>query len=145
MGQAFLPSVWATRLSLDPAQPAGVTSPAHVTVYLNLEWGRESLESLDVAGDDYEPAFPATGRVIRVEPPDDLFAEFEMTDQVDLERLRSLLREVRGPARLANDPSAYAQEWMRLEDLDAERPTLVPQRVWSWCRTKDRPTRQRSS
>lgn len=119
--------------------------PAHVTVYPNLEWARESLESLDVAGDGYEPVFTATGRVIRVEPSDELFAELEMTEQVDHERLRYLLRGVRGPAHLANDPAAYAQEWIRLDDLDAQRPPLVPQRVWLWYRSKVRPATQRSS
>jgi hypothetical protein len=112
--------------------------PIHVTVYPNLDWARESLESLDVAGDGYELAIMATGRVVKVEPSDDLFATFEVTEQVDLERLHTLLREVRGPAHLANNPTAYAQEWIRVEDLDAERPPFVPLRVWTWYRSKVR-------
>jgi len=55
--------------------------PADVTVYPNLDWARESLESLDVAGDGYEPAFTATGQVVQVSPSDDLFATFEVTVQ----------------------------------------------------------------
>lgn len=38
----------------------------------------------------------------------DLFAKFEVTEQVDLKRLQTLLRDVRGPSQLADNPSAYA-------------------------------------
>ena len=113
--------------------------PSSVVVYPHLDWARESLENLDVAGDGYELAFTATGHVVKVEPTENLFAEFEVTDQIDLERLKTLLQRVRGPAHLANDPSAYAQEWMRREDLDAQRPPIL-QRVWAWCRSRGRTT-----
>jgi len=110
--------------------------PTSVTVYQDLEWARGSLESLDVGGDGGEPAFTATGRVIRVEPSADLFATFEVTEQVDLERLQALLRQVRGPAELADHPSAYAQEWSRQEELDAQRPRFFLERLWSWYRRR---------
>lgn len=112
--------------------------PSHVTVYRSLEWARESLESLDVLGDGHEAAFRATGQFIRVEPSEDLFAAFEMTEQVDLERLTALLRQVRGSAHLADGPRAYAQEWIRQEYLDAERSPVVPEPVWSWYRRRIR-------
>lgn len=111
--------------------------PAHVTVYPNLDWARESLESLDVSGDGCESAFTVTGRVVQVAPSGDLFASFEVTEQVAIERLRDLLRVVRGP-HLADDPLAYAHEWMRLDELDAQRPPLVPYRLWTWYRSKVR-------
>lgn len=110
--------------------------PTSVTVYSNLEWARGSLESLDVGGDGGEPAFTVTGRIVRVEPSADLFATFKVTEQVDLDRLQALLRQVRGPAALADDPPAYAQEWTRLEELDAHRPPFFPERLWSWYRRR---------
>lgn len=119
--------------------------PAHVTVYPDLDGARESLESLDVTGDGYEPAFTATGQVIRLAPSEHLFATFEVTEQVDPERLQDLLRSARGPSHLADDPSAYAEEWMRLDELDAQRPPFVPQRVWSWYRSKRSASRKRGS
>lgn len=110
----------------------GSPSPAHVTVYPSIEWAGESLESLDVLGGGHEPAFLATGQVVRVEPSDCLFATLELTDQIDLERLRALLKLVRGPGHLAEDPIRYATEWLRLDDLDARRPPVLPERIWSW-------------
>ncbi len=111
--------------------------PTSVIVYPNLDWARGSLDSLDVAGGGYELAFTATGQIVQVAPSDDLFARFEVTEQVGLNGFRPY-SGLQGPAHLADDPSAYAQEWMRLEDLDAERPPFVPQRVWSWYRSKVR-------
>ena len=67
---------------------------AHVVIYPNIEWARESLESLDVLGDGQEPAFTATGQVVRIEPSRRLFATLEPTEQHDLGRLRALLRQV---------------------------------------------------
>jgi hypothetical protein len=110
--------------------------PTSVTVYPDLEWARGSLESLDVGGDGGEPAFTVTGQIIRIEPSADLFARFEVTQQVDLKRLQALLRQVKGPAELADDPSAYAREWTRVEELDAQRPPFLPERVWSWYRRR---------
>ena len=51
--------------------------PQSVVVCRNLGWARESLESLDVVGNGYEPVFTATGRVVKVEPSDGLFARLE--------------------------------------------------------------------
>jgi len=110
--------------------------PTVVIVYPDLAWARESLESLDVAGGGSELAFTATGRVLQVEPSKDLFASWQETDEVELERLRNLLRSVPGPKHLASDPVSYAREWTRLDDREAERPPFVPQRVWSWYRSK---------
>ncbi|HEX8507913.1 MAG TPA: hypothetical protein VF635_00225, partial [Propionibacteriaceae bacterium] len=70
--------------------------PTAVIVYPNREWARESLESLDVGGEGGELAFTAAGQVIRLEPSADLFASFEVTEQVDLARLRQLLQQVDG-------------------------------------------------
>ena len=102
-----------------------------VTVYENLESVCGLVESLDVT-DDSQLAFTVTGRVVRLLPSTDIFADAQLTDEVDLERLRSLLRQARGPADLADDPVAYAREWRRLDCLDSNRPPFVPQRVWSW-------------
>ena len=125
---------------VDPDQEAilvfDLLEPAQVVVYPDLDWARGSLESLDVAGDGSESAFMVTGRVVQVEPSDDLFALFTVSEQVDLKRLQDLLRAVRGPAYLADDPAAYAQEWLRLDELDAQRPPFVPQRIWAWYRDK---------
>ena len=110
--------------------------PTVVIVYPDLAWARESLESLDVTGGGSELAFTATGRVLRVEPSTDLFASWQETDEVDLERLEVLLRSVPGPTHLASDPISYAREWTRLDDREAERPPFVPQRVWSWYRSR---------
>ena len=70
--------------------------------------------------------------VVQVQASDDLFALFTVWEQVDLQRLQELLRAVRDPAHLADDPAADAQEWLRLDELDARRPPFVPQRVWAW-------------
>jgi hypothetical protein len=110
--------------------------PSAVIVYPDLAWARKSLESLDVAGDGSELAFTATGRVLRVEPSTDLFASWQETEEVDLERPETLLRSVPGPTHLASDPVSYAREWIRLDDREAERPPFVPRRFWSWYRSR---------
>lgn len=103
----------------------------HVTVHDNLESVRWLVESLDVA-DGSQLAFTVRGRVVRLLPTDDVFANAQLTDEVDLERLRGLLSRAQGPAHLADDPVAYAREWRRLDYLESDRPPFVPQRVWSW-------------
>jgi hypothetical protein len=117
-------------------------APPLVTVYDSLESVRGLLESLDVDDDGSQPAFITEGRVVRLLPSSSVFADAQPTDEVDLERLRRLLREARGPAQFAEDPVGYAQEWRRLDELEAERPPFVPERVWSWYSGKFR-ARQR--
>jgi hypothetical protein len=106
-----------------------------VTVHDSLGSVRGLVESLDVAAGS-QVAFTAEGRVVLLLPSDDVFAEARLTEEVDVERLRALLRQVRGPAHLADDPAAYAREWRRLDHLDSGRPPFVPQRLWSWCSTR---------
>lgn len=103
----------------------------HVTVYDNLESVRRLVESLDVA-DGADLAFTAGGRVVRLLPSGDVFVDAQLTEEIDLERLRNLLRHAQGPAHLADDPVAYAREWRRLDYLESDRPPFVPERVWSW-------------
>jgi len=102
-------------------------------IYPDLEWASESLESLGVASLRKE-GFTETGQVVLISESDDLFAIFELTDVFELDSLRSLLRDLNGPAHLADDPAAYAQGWLRLDALDARRPPFVPTRVWDWYR-----------
>ena len=108
-----------------------------VTIYDNLESARGLVESLDVA-DGSQLAFTVGGRVVRLLPSGDVFADAQLTEEVDLERLLSLLRQARGPAHLADDPVAYAREWRRLDYLESDRPPFVSQRVWSWYSTRFR-------
>jgi len=108
-----------------------------VTVYDNLESVRRLVESLDVA-DGSQLAFTVGGHVVCLIPSDDVFADAQLTEEVDPEHLRNLLRQARGPAYLADDPTAYAREWRRLDYLESDRPPFVPQRVWSWYSTRFR-------
>lgn len=108
-----------------------------VTVHDDLESVRRLVESLDVAAGSMI-AFTHDGRLVRLLPTDDLFAQAELTGDVDPERLRALLRTASGPAHLADDPVAYAWEWRRLDHLKSRRPPFVPSRVWSWYSTRFR-------
>ena len=94
--------------------------PTLLMIYRSAEGARESLESLDVA--EGQAAFTADGRVVDVRPTDGLFAQLVITKRRNLPRLRSLLKEVRGPAHLAEDPMAYAVEWLRIDEVAAEKP-----------------------
>ena len=94
--------------------------PTLLMVYRSVEGARESVESLDVA--EGQAAFTADGHVVDVRRTDDLFAQLVITERRDLPRLRSLLKEVRGPAHLAEDPMAYAAEWLRIDEVAAEKP-----------------------
>lgn len=58
---------------------------AHLTVYENLESARWLVESLDVADDGSQVAFTTAGRVVRLLPSGDVFADVQLTDEVDLE------------------------------------------------------------
>jgi hypothetical protein len=107
--------------------------PPQVVIYPDLEWASASLESLDVAS-LREEGFTETGQVVLISESEDLFANFQLTDAFRLDSLRSLLRDLNGPTQLAEDPAAYAQEWLRLDALDARRPPFVPTRLWDWYR-----------
>ena len=106
--------------------------PSTVVIYPDLDWARESLESQDAAGNGYEPAFTETGQVVDLAPTDDLFATLNLREQVDVVRLQGLLEKVHGPAHLANDPPAYAREWLRLDDLKSQQPPLTLRRLSAW-------------
>ena len=56
----------------------------------------------------------------------------ELTEPYDLTRLKSLLRQVRGPSQLADDPAAYALEWRRIDDIEARWPSVLPNFVSRW-------------
>jgi hypothetical protein len=105
--------------------------PSHVEIYPSVDWARESFESQDVAAYQ-EQTFTETGQVFRVSESDDLFATFVPTDRVELDLLKKRLRDAEGPQHLADNPAAYAAEWLRLDDLDARRPPFVPVRLWDW-------------
>ncbi len=109
--------------------------PSRVLIYRDLDWARGLLEGLDAAT-FREQGFTAAGQVVMVAATADLFARFELTDRVDLEQLKNLLRRVDGPQQLADDPAAYAEEWLRLDDLDARRPPFVPRRLCDWYRER---------
>ena len=112
-----------------------------MTVHDNLESVTRLVESLDVA-DGSQLAFTVGGRIVRLLPTSDVFANAQLTAEVDLERLRSLLRHARGPTHLADDPVAYAQEWTprhgarrfaghiqewrRSDYLESHRPPVAP-------------------
>jgi hypothetical protein len=100
------------------------SNPPVVDIYEDLEQARGSFESMDVPS--VSEAFLETGQVVTVVPSDDIFATFHPTERFELERLQSLLRRVAGPTHLADDPSAYAREWLRTDDLDSRRPPFIP-------------------
>jgi hypothetical protein len=102
--------------------------PGLVMVYRDLEDAQASLESLDVG--ERPRAFMEDGQVVRVTATDELFADWQLTDRLESELLRTMLQGVAGPAHLAGDPAAYAKEWLRQDDLDSRRPPLVPHWLW---------------
>lgn len=116
--------------------------PTTVVVYPDLDWARESLESQDVAGNGYEPAFTENGQIVELAPTDDLLAELDLREQVNLELLRSLLGKVHGPAHLADNPSADAREWLRLNDLESQQPLWTLRRLSAWYRDNVRRARK---
>ncbi len=107
--------------------------PSLLEVYESIEEARESVESLDVTAEQ-QLAFTAAGQVIEVAPALDrgLWAHLELTDRYDLTRLKSLLREAHGPAHLADDPIAYAEEWWHLDDIRSRLPPLLPSAAHNW-------------
>lgn len=98
--------------------------PTVLAVYASLEEAGESLESLDAVED--QVAFTATGQVVEVAATGDLFARLEPTGRHDLAWLTALLRRAVGPAHLADDPIAYAEEWWRVDDIEAGRLPFLP-------------------
>ncbi len=109
-------------------------SPGGLVVYPGLSHARESIESLDVTGD--QEAYTEAGQGVSVTATNDLFAEVSLTENHDLPRLQHLLRGSRGPAKLGHDPLAYAEEWWRLDEMESRRPFFVPQRLFQWLRTR---------
>lgn len=98
-----------------------------LSIYDNLESACGLIESFDVA-DGSQLGFTVGGRVVGLLPPSDLFADTQLTEEVDLERLRSLLLQARGPAYLADDPVAYARGWRRSDYHESHHPPFMPQR-----------------
>ena len=57
---------------------------------------------------------------------DDLFARLDPTERYDKARLAAQLRQAHAPDHLADDPIAYADEWWRIDDLEAWRSPCLP-------------------
>lgn len=108
--------------------------PTLLVVYASLKEARESVESVDVG--EHQEAFTATGQLVDVTATEDLFARLELGERHDRARLVALLREADGPAYLADDPIAYAQEWRRVDDAEARRPPFLPTFVSRWLGRK---------
>ena len=104
--------------------------PSLLVVYESLDQARGSVESLDVT--EEQIAFTAAGRVIEVASVENLWAHLALTDRYDLPRLKALLRRADGPAHLADDPTAYAKEWWRLDEFRSSLPPFLPAAVHHW-------------
>jgi hypothetical protein len=110
-----------------------------VDIYEDLEEASGSFESLDVPS--VWAAFLETGQVVTVTATNDVFASFHVTERFELEELRTLLRRVAGPSHLADDPVAYAQELLRLDELDSHWPPFLPRWLYDrYRRGRSRPS-----
>jgi hypothetical protein len=90
-----------------------------VFVSASVDDAAAEMEGIDVAFGSYTHAFTDTGQVISISNDADL-AVLTLTGVSDLQQLKNLLRQARGPSDLADDPLAYANEWLRLEERDRQ-------------------------
>ncbi|GAA1619987.1 hypothetical protein GCM10009744_03470 [Kribbella alba] len=90
-----------------------------VDVYMfpSLAWAADWMEAIDVECGEYKAALTETGRVIRTRAENEEVV-LDLTDEVDLPRLRELLREhgeLIGQRGIELDPVGFANRSWKLD------------------------------
>ncbi len=99
-------------------------------VFDDLRMASEFAESIDVVDDLYVGAFRADGRVIRIVPTDDIYADLELTEAYDLPALNALVRGCRVPRYRAGENIAeFTDRCLVAERRPRERWSLG--RIWA--------------
>lgn len=72
-------------------------------VWAELEDAQDHVESIDVEDGHYVGAFRSDGRVVRIVPTADVYAELELTGEYDLPAVTALVQACRYPACLVRE------------------------------------------
>lgn len=102
-------------------------------VWDDLVDAQDCVESVDVKDGYYVGAFRADGRVVRIVPTADAYAELELTAEYDLPALTALVRTCRYPGYLAGESVAeFAERY--LEDRRGPRDPKLLGKLWARVR-----------